>query len=112
MRDAPACCYHAAMSELSLRLLLLLHVVVPLLFFTASVYLALHVLFARFIIAPNSPVLWFFSVLTRPLTRPVQAILPWGVSEARLRTLSLAFYVVLWLASRSALNALIGVRPG
>ena len=100
------------MSELSLRLLLLLHVIVPLLFFTASVYLALHVLFARFVTTPNSPVLWFFSVVTRPLTRPVQAILPRAVSEARLRTLSLAIYVVLWLASRSALNALIGVRPG
>jgi hypothetical protein len=88
-------------SDLGLRLAALLYVVVPLLFFMAAVYLALHVLFARLVRDPRSPVLWFFSVVTGPLTRPVRAFLPPGTREARVRAIALAVYVALWLGSRA-----------
>ena len=82
------------------RLPYLLNVLLPLLFFMASVYLALHILFARLLRRPDSPVLWFFSVVTGPLTRPVRALLPRETPEARVRMLALGLYVVLWLTVR------------
>jgi hypothetical protein len=100
------------MEELFLRLLLLLNVVLPFLFFMAAIYLALHILFARLIRRPDSPILWFFSVVTRPLTRPVRAMLPTSAPEARVRTISLAVYVGLWIVTRSLLVWLLDVRPG
>ena len=39
----------------------------------ATIYLALHIVVARFSRAPDSRLLWFFSVVTGPLTRPVRA---------------------------------------
>ena len=42
------------MDELGLRLMLLANIVVPLLFFMAAVYLALHILFARFVDRPGA----------------------------------------------------------
>jgi hypothetical protein len=42
-------------------------------------------------------VLWFFSILTSPLTRPVRAWLAPAASESRLRSAALVFYGVLWL---------------
>jgi hypothetical protein len=90
------------------RLLLLANVVIPLLFFMAAVYLALHVMFARMIGTPHNPVLWFFSVVTGPLTRPVRALLPAGTAEARVRTVSLGLYVGLWLLSRGVFVWLLG----
>jgi hypothetical protein len=100
------------MSELPVRLLLLLNTIVPLLLFMASVYLALHMIVARLITTPGSPVLWFFSVLTGPLTHPVRAILPARTSEPQVRAVSLVIYVILWLASRVALAALVNPRVG
>jgi uncharacterized protein YggT (Ycf19 family) len=88
------------MDELWLRLRLLANIVVPLLFFMAAIYLALHVVFARFV-APASPVLWFFGVVTGPLTRPVRRFLAPGTPETRVRLVALGVYVLLWLLSRS-----------
>lgn len=99
------------MDELNLRLLLLANIVIPLLFFMAWIYLALHMLFARFIAQPDSPVLWFFSVVTGPLTRPVRAVLPAGSPESRVRRVALAVYLVLWIAVR-VLFVQIGAGPG
>jgi len=96
-----------AMDDLLLRMRVLANVVVPLLFFMASVYLALHVLFARFVTRPESPVLWFFSVVTRPVTRPVAALLPAGTPEPRVRLVSLAVYAALWIATRVILTATV-----
>jgi uncharacterized protein YggT (Ycf19 family) len=81
------------------RLLLVVRVVLPLLLFMASVYLALHIAFVRLIPSRDSPVLWFFSVVTGPLTRPVRALLPAGTAETRIRYVALAIYAGLWLVS-------------
>jgi hypothetical protein len=76
--------------------------------YMASIYLALHVVVARLIRAPDSRLLWFFSVVTAPLTRPVRALLPAGTPEARVRMVALGLYVVLLIAARLALAALGG----
>ena len=88
------------MDELGLRLMLLLNIVVPLLFFMAAIYLALHILFARFVVGPASPVLWFFGIVTGPLTKPVRRFVAPGAPEGRVRLIALGVYVVLWLVSR------------
>jgi hypothetical protein len=94
--------------DLSVRLLHTINVVVPLVFFMASVYLFLHVVFAQFITRPDSPVLWFFSVVTGPLTRPVRALLATGTPERRVRLVALGAYAVLWLGSRFLLVQWLG----
>jgi len=91
---------------------LLVNLVVPLVLFMAWIYLALHMLFASFVRRPESPVLWFFSVVTRPLTRPVRALLPPETPEARVRAISLGVYAVLWLLARVVLAALTSTRQG
>jgi hypothetical protein len=65
--------------------------------FIALFYLMLHILVSRFIKKPENKVLWFFSVLTQPLTRPVRAWLAGDMPEQRVRLLALIFYAVLWL---------------
>jgi uncharacterized protein YggT (Ycf19 family) len=87
------------MDDLLARLSLGASVVLPLLLFMASIYLALHIAFARLIANRDSPVLWFFSVVTGPLTRPVRALLPAGMAEPRIRSVALAIYAGLWLLS-------------
>jgi hypothetical protein len=94
--------------DLSARILHTINVVVPLVFFMASVYLFLHVIFARFITRPDSPVLWFFSVVTGPLTRPVRVLLAVGTPERRVRLVALGLYVALWLSSRILLARWVG----
>jgi hypothetical protein len=94
--------------DLSVRILHTVNVVVPLVFFMASVYLFLHMIFARFITRPDSPVLWFFTVVTGPLTRPVRAALARGTPEPRIRLVALGVYVLLWLASRILLAQWVG----
>ena len=89
------------MDEGLLRLYLLLNIAIPLLFFMAAVYLALHIAFARFVVAAGSPVLWFFGVVTGPLTRPVRAWLAPGSPEPRVRLVALGVYAALWLVSRA-----------
>ena len=100
------------MDELGLRLLLVANVVVPLVFFMAAVYLALHIVFARLVSSPASPVLWFFGVVTGPLTRPVRRFLGPGTAEGRVRLVTLAVFVALWLASRVFFVWLGAPRPG
>ena len=80
------------MAELLLRLL----VVLRFLCFVAVVYLTLHVVFSRLISKPDSKVLWFFSVLTTPLTRPVRAWLAPASGESQLRLLAIFVYGLLW----------------
>ena len=96
------------MSEPWLRLYFWLDIAIPLLFFMASVYLFLHILFARFVTRPDSPVLWFFSVVTGPLTRPVRALLRAGTPERRVRLVALGVYVALWLGARVLLARWVG----
>jgi hypothetical protein len=64
---------------------------------------------AHFSRTPESRLLWFFSVLTGPLTRPIRAVLPAGVTEAQVRYLTLLACVVIWLATRLLLAGLGGV---
>jgi hypothetical protein len=99
------------MDDLALRLSALLRILVPFVLFMASIYLALHIAFTRFIARDRpSTVLWFFSVVTAPLTRPVRALLPSGTPESRVLALSLAVYVGLWIASRVVLSGFYGPR--
>jgi hypothetical protein len=100
------------MEDVAARVPLVMNLVLPLVFFMAWVYLALHILFARLVVNPQSPVLWFFAVVTGPLTRPVRSLLPVGTPEARVRTISLAVYVALWIVARVVLAGLTGARPG
>src|SRR5262245_20832 len=100
------------MDDLSLRLLLMVNLLVPLFLFMAAVYLGLHILFARLIHRPDSPVLWFFAVGPGPLTRPVRALLPAGIPEPRVRAIALVVYVLLWIAARIVLLQLSPVRSG
>ena len=65
--------------------------------FIALLYLSLHVIFARLISAPESRVLWFFSVLTSPLVRPIERLVP-QPTGTRLRLVSLIAYGAVWLA--------------
>ena len=89
------------------RLPHVIYIVIPLVFFMAWVYLGLHLVFARVIRDPRSPVLWFFGVVTGPLTRPVRALLPPSTPEPRVRLVSLGFYFILWLVVRVALAGLM-----
>ena len=94
-----------------MRAMALVRVLVPFVFFMASIYLALHILVARLLAGKrSSATLWFFSTVTGPLTRPVRVLLPAGTPEARVRALSLALYVGLWIASRLALGPLTAER--
>ena len=89
------------MDELLVRLYLLLNIVIPLVFFMAAIYLALHITFARFLRTSDSPVMWFFGVVTGPLTRPIRRWLAPGTPETRVRVVALVVYVGLWLVSRA-----------
>jgi hypothetical protein len=96
------------MNDVLVRATFLATVLVPFIFFMAAVYLALHIVFARLIAGGrDSAVLWFFSVVTRPLTRPVRVMLPAGTPEARIRFAALALYVFLWIASRIVIAGLV-----
>ena len=98
------------MPDALLRATFLVTVLVPFVFFMAAVYLAFHIVFDRVIGARrDSAVLWFFSVVTGPLTRPVRALLPNGTPESRVRLAALGLYVVLWIASRVVLGVLAPV---
>jgi hypothetical protein len=65
--------------------------------FMAIVYLALHKIVSRLSKKPNSKLLWFFSVVTAPLTRPVRAWTMPSASDEQLLSRSLLFYGFLWL---------------
>ena len=70
-----------SMMAFTLRLLFLLRF----LCFMSLVYLGLHIIFARLISRPDSRVLWFFAVLTSPLTRPFQMWIAPNSSEPHRR---------------------------
>jgi hypothetical protein len=63
----------------------------------AVFYLGLHKIVARLSQKPDSKLLWFFSVLTAPLIRPVRAWVMPGTSEDQLLSRALLFYALLWL---------------
>jgi uncharacterized protein YggT (Ycf19 family) len=96
------------MYELIHRLLVLLWF----LSYMAAIYLALHMLVARLSRAPDSRVLWFFSVVTAPLTRPIRAVVPAGLPESRVRLITLLVLIVLWLGARALLSVMGGVEIG
>lgn len=77
------------------RILLLLRLIA----FIGVLYMALHILVARLSRKPGSKLLWFFEVLTGPLTRAVARVAPPGSSPARLRWLTLGACVLLWIAA-------------
>ena len=66
--------------------------------FMAVVYLALHKIMFRLSKKPDSKLLWFFGVLTAPLTRPVRAWMMPGSNVDQLLSKSLLFYGFLWLS--------------
>ena len=68
--------------------------------YMAAIYLVLHMIFGRLIRGPDSRTLWFFSVVTQPLTRPVRQFLPAGTSDARVRLVALGVYAALWLVTK------------
>jgi hypothetical protein len=80
-------------TEVFFRLLFLLRFML----FVAVVYLLLHVIFARLISKSESKVLWFFSIVTSPLTYPVRAWFLPTASASRLRFAALVFYGGLWI---------------
>jgi hypothetical protein len=76
----------------------------------ALFYLALHKIVSRFSQKPNSKLLWFFSVVTAPLTRPVRAWSMPSASDDQLLSRSLLFYGFLWLVlvSMGRLTRMLG----
>jgi len=80
--------------------------------YMAAVYLILHMIFARLIVGPESRTLWFFSVVTGPLTRPVRPFLSPGTSEARVRLVALGVYAAVWLVTKVVVAQLRGSPPG
>lgn len=95
------------MSGLVLQLIILLRFIC----FIALFYLMLHILMSRIIKKPEHKVLWFFSVLTGPLTRPVRVWLGADLCEQRLRWIALMFYAVLWLVAVALTRLLSGSSP-
>jgi uncharacterized protein YggT (Ycf19 family) len=92
------------MHDLGYRLLVLLWF----LFYMAAVYLAVHIVVARVSRGPEGRLLWFFSVVTDPLTRPVRALMPEGTPEARIRVVALGAYVALMVAAHAGFRSLGG----
>ena len=95
------------MNELALQLLVL----VRFLCFVAVIYLGLHIVFSRLISRSDSKILWFFSIITSPLIRPVRAWLAPGTPESRLRFAALVFYVVLWVVLLVATELVASTLP-
>ena len=80
--------------------------------YMAAVYLLLHIVFARFIRGPESRTLWFFSVVTRPLTRPVRPFLAPGTPETRVRLIALGVYAAFWLITKVLVAQMRGIPRG
>jgi len=78
--------------------------------FIGVLYMGLHILVARLSRRPESRLLWFFEVLTGPLTRTVARVAPAGTSPARLRWLAFGACVLLWVAAIVADRTLGGPR--
>jgi hypothetical protein len=93
------------MHELIYRLLVL----VWFLAYMAAIYLALHMVVSRVTRAPDSRLLWFFSVITGPLTRPARAWVSAGTPEGRVRLITLLALMALWLGARLLLGTMGGL---
>jgi uncharacterized protein YggT (Ycf19 family) len=93
------------MSEMLFQLIVLLRF----LCFMALFYLMLHILVSRIIKKPENKVLWFFSVLTEPLTRPVRALIEVEMPEQRVRLIALVFYGVLWFVAIALSRVMAGL---
>ena len=65
--------------------------------FIAVFYLALHKIVARFSRKPNSKLLWFFGVLTAPLTMPVKRYSSPDATNDQIISYALVFYGLLWM---------------
>ena len=89
---------------MAIRIFLLLRLVA----FIAVFYLALHMVVARRSRKPGSKLLWFFEVLTAPLTRFASRFAAPGTSPERLRGLALAGAIALWLAIVVAEKIVVG----
>jgi uncharacterized protein YggT (Ycf19 family) len=95
------------MNEVALQVIVLLRFIC----FIAVFYLMLHILLYRVIKRPENKILWFFSVLTDPLTRPVRAWVAASLPEQRLRWIALMFYGMLWLVAVALTRLLSGSSP-
>jgi hypothetical protein len=93
------------MNELVFQLIVILRFVC----FIALFYLMLHILVSGIIKRPENKVLWFFSVLTEPLTRPVRAWVAVDMPEQRVRLIALVFYGVLWLVAIALTRMVAGL---
>jgi uncharacterized protein YggT (Ycf19 family) len=93
------------MNELVFQLIVILRFVC----FIALFYLMLHILVSGIIKRPENKVLWFFSVLTEPLTRPVRAWVAVDMPEQRVRLIALVFYGVLWLVAIALTRVVAGL---
>ena len=80
--------------------------------YMAAVYLLLHIVFARLIRGSESRTLWFFSVVTRPLTRPVRPLLAPDTPETRVRLIALGVYAAFWLITKVLVAQMRGIPPG
>jgi hypothetical protein len=65
--------------------------------FMSVLYLALHNVVCRFSRRPDSKLLWFFGMLTAPLTHPIRLWLMPGATDNRVLPVTLLVYVLLWL---------------
>jgi hypothetical protein len=63
----------------------------------AVFYLALYKLVVRSSRKPNSKLLWFFGVLTAPLTMPVRRYSSPDSNNNQIVSYALVFYALLWL---------------
>lgn len=96
------------MYTVTYRLILLISFVA----YMAALYVSLHIVVAWLSKSPGNRMLWFFSVLTAPLLRPLRAVLPAQATEAQLRYVTLAACLALWLATRLLLAMLGGSARG
>ena len=83
------------LSTMVLDILLLVRLIA----FIGVFYLALHILVARLSRKPGSKLLWFFDVLTGPLTRTAARWAPPDTSPARLRWFALAAFALIWVTA-------------
>jgi hypothetical protein len=65
--------------------------------FMAVFYLALHKIVARLSRKPHSKLLWFFGILTAPLTAPVRRYSSPDATNDQIISYALIFYGVLWI---------------
>ena len=65
--------------------------------FMAVFYLALHKIVARLSRKPDSKLLWFFGVLTAPLTLLVKRYSSPDATDDQIVSYSLIFYGLLWM---------------